>query len=237
MRNYFKYLVYISVVACISTANADDKLSFFRALKIDNVSTVAGLLAAGFDPNTLDEKGQVALYVALKEEAPRVAKALLAQPALKLDLSNAAGETPLMMAALRGNVEAATELIAKGAAVNRPGWTPLHYAASSGVNAGNVGNGGQGGNSAGSLNTGVTNNENMLKLLLDKGAALEALSPNKTTALMMASRYGSESLAQLLLARGASAKARNDQGLGAADFARLAGREAFARTLDEASGR
>ena len=237
MRNHFKYFLYLFIIVCISAVHADDKVGFFRALKIDNLSTVASLLAAGFDPNTQDEHGQVALFVALKEDASRVAKALIAHPALKVDPSNAAGETPLMMAALRGNVEAAAELIAKGAAVNRPGWTPLHYAASSGVNAGNVGNGGQGGNSAGSLNTGVTNNENMLKLLLDKGAALEALSPNKTTALMMASRYGSESLAQLLLARGASAKARNDQGLGAADFARLAGREAFARTLDEASGR
>ncbi len=232
MRNYFKYVVYLIVITCISSANADDRVSFFRALKIDNVSTVASLLAAGFDPNTVDEKGQVALYLALKEEAPRVTKALLAHPALKVDIGNAAGETPLMMAALRGNVQAATELLAKGAAVNRPGWTPLHYAASSGVSAGNSGN-----NQADGSNNNSSNNDTMVRLLLDKGAELEAPSPNKTTPLMMASRYGSEELAQLLLARGASAKARNDQGLSAADFARLAGREALARKLDEASGR
>ncbi len=209
MRNYFKYIVYLFLAFNISAVHADDKVSFFRAISIDNTSTVNSLLAAGFDPNTVDEKGQVALYVALREEAPRVVKALLAHPALKVDFSNAAGETPLMMAALRGNMEAAADLISRGAAVNRAGWTPLHYAASSGFEA-------------------------VLKLLLDKGAALEAESPNKTTPLMMASRYGSEAVAQLLLARGASVKARNDQGLGAADFARLAGREAFARKLDEA---
>ena len=210
MRNYFKIVVYLIALTCFSSASADDKVSFFRALGIDNVSTVNSLLAAGFDPNTLDEKGQAALYVALREEAPKVVKALLAHPGLKADYTNAAGETPLMMAAMRGNIEAAVDLIDKGAAVNRPGWTPLHYAASSPHTA-------------------------MVRLLLGKGAAIEAVSPNKTTPLMMASRYGSEEVAGLLLAGGASARARNDQALGAADFARLAGREALARRLDEAA--
>lgn len=208
--NYFKKFIYLLVAVCFSAANADDKVSFFRAVNIDNVSTVSSMLAAGFDPNTLDEKGQVPLYLALREEAPRVVKALLAHPGLKPDATNAAGETPLMMAALRGHAEAAADLISKGAAVNRSGWTPLHYAASSSF-------------------------EGVVKLLLDKGAALEAESPNKTTPLMMASRYGSEPVAYLLLARGASAKARNDQNLSAADFARLAGREALARKIDEAA--
>lgn len=209
MRNCFKLLTYLFVVLCFSSASADDKINFFRALGVDNVSTVNSLLAAGFDPNTLDEKGQTALYVALREESPKVVKALLAHPALKADHSNAVGETPLMMAALRGNIEAAADLIGKGAAVNRPGWTPLHYAASSPRTA-------------------------MVRLLLDNGAAIEAGSPNQTTPLMMASRYGTEEVANLLLARGASARARNDQALGAADFARLAGREALALKLEQA---
>ncbi len=210
MRKYFKLVIYLFVVLCFSSASADDKVSFFRALAIDNVSTVNRLLAEGFDPNTVDEKGQVALYVALREESSKVVKALLAHPALKADHANTVGETPLMMAALRGNIEAAVDLIGKGAAVNRTGWTPLHYAASSPHAA-------------------------LVRLLLDKGAAIEAGSPNQTTPLMMASRYGSEEVANLLLARGASARARNDQALGAADFARLAGREALALKLEQAS--
>lgn len=210
MRNHIKFVIYLIVTTCFSSAIADDMVSFFRAVGVDNVSTVNSLLAAGFDPNALDEKGQVALYVALREESSKVVKALLAHPALKADHSNAVGETPLMMAAMRGHLEAATELMGKGAAVNRTGWTPLHYAASSPHVA-------------------------MVRLLLDKGAVIEAESPNKTTPLMMASRYGTEEVANLLLARGASAKARNDQALGPADFARLAGREALARKLDEAA--
>ncbi len=208
MRNYFRYFAYAVVLAAVASVHADDKVSFFRALNLDNVSTVNSLLGAGFDPNTPDDKGQVPLFLALREESPRVVKALLAHPALKWDQVNTAGETPLMMAALRGNLEAAVALVAKGATVNRPGWTPLHYAASGG-------------------------HEAVIKLLLDKGAAIEAESPNQTTPLMMASRYGSEASAELLLARGANAKARNVQGLTAADFARLAGRDAFGRKLDE----
>jgi ankyrin repeat protein len=210
MRIYFKYLFYLSVLICFSAVRAEDSVSFFRAVGVDNASTVSSLLAAGFDPNARDEKGQVALFVALREESPKVVKALLAHPALQVDATNAAGETPLMMAAMRGSIDAAVELLGKGAAINRPGWTPLHYAASSPHTA-------------------------MVRLLLDKGAAIEALSPNKTTPLMMASRYGSEEVAHLLMSRGASSRARNDQALGAADFARLAGREALARKLEEAS--
>lgn len=207
---YLKNLLYVFVLIGFSASFADDKVSFFRAVNIDNASTVESMLAAGFDPNTLDEKGQTALYMALREDAPKVIKALLAHPDTKADLANAANETPLMMAALRGNLVAATALVEKGAAINRGGWTPLHYAASGPHTA-------------------------LVEWLVGKGAALEAESPNKTTPLMMASRYGSEDSTLFLLARGASAKARNDQGLNAADFARLGARELLAKKLDEAA--
>jgi ankyrin repeat protein len=75
----------------------------------------------------------------------------------------------------------------------------------------------------------------LLSLLLDKGAAIDALSPNGTTPLMMAARYGNEDGAHLLLAKGANAKLRNEKGLTAADFARTGGREALAAKLEQAA--
>ena len=51
---------------------------------------------------------------------------------------------------------------------------------------------------------------------------------------MMAARYGPQDSADLLLVRGADPKARNDLGLGAADFARSAGHEALAARLEAA---
>jgi uncharacterized protein len=75
----------------------------------------------------------------------------------------------------------------------------------------------------------------LLAWLLDQGAAIDAPSPNRTTALMMAARYGAIDGADLLLARGANARLRNDRELSAADFARMAGREALAARLEAAS--
>jgi uncharacterized protein len=184
-------------------------VDFFRAVPLDDARTVAQLLARGFDPNAVNGKGQSGLFLALRENAPRVTEALLSHPQTRIDAPNSSDETPLMMAALRGHLDWTEKLLDKGASLNRPGWTPLHYAA-----------------------TGPETR--VVALLLARGATLEAASPNRTTPLMMASRYGPESTVDLLLQRGASLNARNDQGLGAADFAALGGRESLARRLAQA---
>lgn len=210
LRNHFKHLIYLFVLTASFHAQADPLVNLFRAINIDNVSTVRALLAEGVDPNATNPKGQVALTVAISDGSPKVVAALLAHPAIQVDATNTANETPLMMAALRGDLTSVQALLARGAAVNRPGWTPLHYAASGPDNG-------------------------VAAWLLERGAELEAQSPNRSTPLMMASRYGPETLADTLLARGASTKARNDAGLDAAAFARLAGREALAARLQAAS--
>lgn len=194
------------------SALADDALEFSRAMRTDDARQATALLERGADPNAPDANGQVPLYLALRDGAPRVAAALLASPRLQVDAPNRANETPLMMAALRGDLEHVRRLLERGAQVNREGWTPLHYAASgSGVD--------------------------VVALLLDRGAAIEALSPNRTTPLMMAAGYGAIDAADMLLRRGADAKARNDAGLNAADFARRAGRDALQRRLEQAAAR
>jgi ankyrin repeat protein len=52
---------------------------------------------------------------------------------------------------------------------------------------------------------------------------------------MMAARYGPEATVDRLLAAGASLTARNIQGLNAADFARLGGRDKLAARLAPAA--
>jgi uncharacterized protein len=190
--------------------HADDNEEFFIATKLDNDRTVRQLLAAGFDPNTPSPKGDIALVLAMKEEAPKVAAVLLAHPKLQIDATNQAGETALMMAALRGSEEWVLRLIRSGAQVNRVGWTPLHYAASGAETK-------------------------LVALLLDKGADIEAPSPNGTTALMMAARYGAQDSALLLLTRGAKARTKNMAGLDAVEFARGAGRDKLVKQLEQAA--
>lgn len=210
MLNCFKKALYLFVLLGSTACLADSYVDFFRAVNVDNAGTVKSLLARGFDPNTPDESGHVALYLALRSESTKVFTLLIDHPGLKVDAVNSADETPLMMAALRGQVDSTQRLLARGAAINRPGWTPLHYAASG-------------------------PEVQVVALLLDRGAVVDAPSPNRTTALMMAARYGSEDAVRLLRARGADLKARNDLGLNAADFARLGGRESLTRELEAAA--
>ncbi|MNC96496.1 Ankyrin repeats (3 copies) [compost metagenome] len=71
----------------------------------------------------------------------------------------------------------------------------------------------------------------MVELLLARGAPIDARSPNGTTPLMMAARYGAIDAADLLARRGADRTLRNDRGLNAADFAAGAGRDDLAQRL------
>lgn len=192
-----KFIVYLFVITAFSIARADAYVDYFRAVNLDNASAVAELLSKGFDPNTLSESGQVALYIAMREGSPKVAAVLLASPRLNIDAANAAGETPLMMAALQGRLDWARKLIDRGAKVQKPGWSPVHYAA-----------------------TGPSTE--LLAMLLDRGADINARAPDMSTPLMMAVRFGPEDSVKLLVRRGAEKSYINERDVTAAELARLA---------------
>jgi ankyrin repeat protein len=205
--NHFIKAIYLVLVFMVSSAHAGAFEDFFRAVRTNNAGGVDDLLARGFDPNSHEESGQSALTLAVREDARQVVEVLLKNPQLAVDRPNQFGETGLMFAALKGDLALARRLVERGAAINRPGWNPLHYAASG-------------------------PEPELVAWLLMRGAELEARSPNGTTALMMAARYGNEQSADLLLAQHASTEVRNDRGLNAADFARAGGREALAKRLE-----
>jgi ankyrin repeat protein len=207
MKFCIKLLLYFFVASGFSPVLAAAYEDFFKAVELDRPQTVRQLLERGFDPNSPNPDGQVALFLALRDGAPQVAEVLLASPRLNVDASNAVGETPLMMAALRGELAWVQRLVERGAQVNRSGWTPLHYAASG-------------------------PEVSVVAYLLDRGAAIDAQAPNGSTALMMAARYGALDAAPLLLRRGANPALRNAAGLSAADLARAAERDALAARLD-----
>ena len=118
-------------------------------------------------------------------------------------------DLPLMMAALKGKPELVRRLIQRQAEVNKPGWAPLHYAASHPSERSVA----------------------VVHLLLEHHAFIDAQSPNGTTPLMMAAHYGHAAVVALLLEEGADTDLRNEQGLSAIDFAHRAGREELAARI------
>lgn len=205
-RIYLRCAFYLFVGIGVSFANAGAYEDLFSAIRIDDAGTVTALFKRGFDPNTRDPKGVPALSWAVQMDSPKAAAVIAEQAGLDVDAINPAGETALMLAALKGDLALCLRLLDRGAAVNRTGWTPLHYAAS-GADA------------------------KVVALLLERGAGIDAESPNQTTPLMMAARYGSEAGLDRLLASGADATRRNALGLRAVDFARMSGREFMLKKL------
>lgn len=202
----FKSLIYLIVFYGYSLCHAGSYDDFFSAVKRDDADTIMALLQRGFDVNALNPAGEHGLILAIREPSPKVIKVLLDWPKVHIEARTAQDESPLMLAALKGMTELCQQLIAKGADVNKPGWAPLHYAATNGHLA-------------------------AMALLLEQFAYIDAASPNGTTPLMMAASYGTEPAVKLLLEAGADPLLKNSQGLSAIDFAQRANREDSVQTI------
>jgi len=188
--------VLLAVAPGVHAGAYDD---YFQAVKVDDVSKVKELLGRGFDPNTIEaERGDTGLILALRENSMKVFNVLLNASGLDLEAMARNGDNALMIACFKGNKPAVEAMLAKGAEVNRPGWTPLHYAAANGHN-------------------------DIISILLEKSAYIDAESPNRTTPIMMAARGGHIYTVKLLLDEGADAALKNDLDMSAIDFARKFG--------------
>ena len=206
MRKYLNFFLQLIVLVGISSAHAGSYEDFFTAIKRDNAGAVQNLLGRGFDPNTLNPQGVHGLLLAVQEPSPKVADVLLRWPATNVEVRTAKDESPLMLASLRGHLDLVRKLINRGADVNKTGWAPLHYAATSG-------------------------HVEIMELLLENHAYIDAESPNGTTPLMMAALYGTPASVKLLLDSGADAVLRNQLGMTAIDFANKANRRDSAELI------
>ena len=207
MRSYFRKAIYLVALIAVSFANAGSFDDYFAAVTRDDAATVEELLNRGFDPNTVNAQGLTGLYLALRDSSLKTARVLIDWPKTNVESRTPQDESPLMMASLRGQTEIVRKLIARDADVNKTGWTPLHYAATSA-------------------------HLEIIDLLLENHAYIDAESPNGTTPLMMAAQYGSPAAVKLLLESGADASLKNQRGLSAIDFAHLGGRRDSAELID-----
>jgi ankyrin repeat protein len=168
---------------------------FLRDVKFNDAKSVKKALASGISPNSMDEKGNSALTIAITEKSLDVAKLLIDTPSIDLERPNFAGETPVMLAAYTGSDELVRYLVEKRQVeINKPGWSALHYAATNG-------------------------HLKIVAYLLDKNAYVDPESPNRTTALMMAARGGHIQVVKLLLEHDADLSKINNVKMTAIDFA------------------
>jgi len=181
---------------CFTNVYAGSYNEFFDAISKDDPVVILNLLRKGFDPNTPTEDGQTPLMLSIKAGANHTSHILAAYKGVDIDRTNLQGESPLMLAAINGNVEITKLLIKLGAEINKAGWGPLHYAATKG-------------------------NLEIIKLLLERSAYIDAESPNGTTPLMMAARYGTFDAVKLLIEEGADPTIANNLKLSANDFAAM----------------
>jgi len=199
IRKHFRFILYLIVYIGYSVALAGSYDDFFKAIKEDNPVVLSNLMNRGFDVNTISPQGEYALILAFREPRLKAARVLIGWPNLNAEVRSAQDESPLMLAALHGLLAECQGLIERGADVNKPGWAPLHYAATNGHLA-------------------------VMQLLIEENAYLDAESPNGSTPLMMAAHYGTPSAVKLLLESGADPTLKNSLGLSAIDFAHQANR-------------
>jgi ankyrin repeat protein len=172
------------------------------ALACENGSApvVQRLLKAGVSANTTGPLGETALHLCARTGQPEAVRALLAGGALVDPIENWRGQTPLMWAAAEGHGDAMKVLIEAGADVNarssivvwerqrteepRDKWlppgglTPLLFAARDGK-------------------------VSSVKVLLDHGADINIVDPDRHTPLILALSSGHFDVAGLLIERGA----------------------------------
>lgn len=203
-------VIMLLLVSVSHTVWADSYEDLLRAREMGDLPAVQRLLTRGVDINTTDKNGNTLLMLSARDNQRDLLQWLLAQRA-SVRKKNRQGDDALMLAALKGHRQAAQALLAAGADVNPPGWTPLIYAAFEGW-------------------------IEMLQLLLQQGAKINAQAPNGMAALMVASRNGELAAVKFLLERGADPELRDQQGRTALEIAQAAARskEAPARAADVA---
>ena len=102
MRNYIRYIIYLYVFIGVSSATSGSYDEFFSAIQRDDSIGIRGLMNRGFDPNTVNPKGDYGLILALRAPSLKVVDALLESPLTQVEVRTPQDESPLMLAALRG---------------------------------------------------------------------------------------------------------------------------------------
>uniref|UniRef100_A0A671XEE1 Ankyrin 2a, neuronal n=1 Tax=Sparus aurata TaxID=8175 RepID=A0A671XEE1_SPAAU len=217
--NIDKVLDFLKNGVDISTCNQNGLNALHLAAKEGHKDLVEELLERGAPVDSSTKKGNTALHIASLAGQKEVVR-LLVKRGANINSQSQSGFTPLHIAAHYGNVNVSTLLLNRGAAVDftarvsailfyysiqdynsmifinfpfflspfQNGITPLHVASKRG-------------------------NTNMVALLLDRGAQIDAKTRDGLTPLHCAARSGHDPAVEILLEKGAPLLARTKNGL------------------------
>ncbi|MEO8422029.1 MAG: ankyrin repeat domain-containing protein [Hyphomicrobium sp.] len=206
-----------------------------RAAKAGDVEIVDLLLEHGAEINARDLDGSTALYVAAEAGRHTVVETLIASGA-DVNLPGRSGLTPIAATAFIGDDPLMRLLLDKGAdanAVDGTGKSAICYAAGRGFPAAvrrlldnGVDVNRRYGNDLTVLmwaagyteEAGTADMDEIIKLLIERGARLDDRDNRGRTALMIAAAVGHAAAAELLISRGADTAARDKQGKSAGEL-------------------
>lgn len=206
-----------------------------RAAKAGKADIVELLLARGAEIDTRDLDGSTPLYLAAEAGNRAAAETLIAHGA-DVNLPGRSGATPLAAAAFMGSDALSEVLLKAGAdpnAVDGTGKAPICYAAGRGFPAvvrmlldRGVDPNRHYGNDLTALmwaagyseEAGTADMDEILKLLIARGARIDDTDNRGRTALMIAASLGHTGVADILLGGGADARLRDKSGKSASDL-------------------
>jgi uncharacterized protein len=218
---------------------ATTNFALLRAAMNNNLEEVESQIAAGADINSRNQVGDTPVILAVQYSYSRLGVLhYLVEKGADLNIANINGETALMLAASSNNSEAAEILLAHKASIdprNTQLQTALHIAAGglhTKIVAAVLGSSGARGLDIDIRDaSGMTplmlaaNNEGfvpdeVMQLLINKGAQVNAQDAQGYTALMIAAKVGQMAGVEFLLAKGASVNLKNNDGQTALKLAR-----------------
>ena len=212
LKNSFCLALCLTSFACSAQTVVPDvplDVQMQQAIAQDDAPKVAYMLRElAYDPNFYLPNGDTPLVFAIRMDAKvSTNQVLLRSFKINVKVPTLRGETPLMLAAIKGDQPLAQKLIEMGAPVNANfGWTALHYAASTGQTA-------------------------MTHFLIENGAQVNARTERGVTPLYMAARIVASPTVDVLLEAGADKTLCNDQGISPEAIAAKRGDSKLAQKL------
>lgn len=212
-RRWILLLGLAASLTCAARAALPDPVTFGVAVEVGDLRSAEKWLDEGLAPDFLADRIGTGLMIGAWEGNIAMMELFLTRGA-DIHRTNRFGEQALQLAAWKGHEDAVRWLLDHGAAARRTGmaWSALHYAVFAGQ-------------------------REIARLLVERGADVNARAPNGSTVLMMAAREAHEDLARILLDAGSDPNLLNDRGDSALTWAMRHGHFRIAKMVAPTPGK